>query len=144
VPAPAWADENYRKFWQFGLAGFHDFCCALGLEDLDRRMDKEIQMKAASGQEDHKREYTTPAYVQAWFLKRSRDNWKRKYMQVKGGDKRLQNRVRDVTKSREQWREQSKEWQQRLQELEAENAALQQQLAALKKDGQRAATGRLR
>jgi len=98
-------------------------------------------MKAASGQEDHKREYTTPAYVQAWFLRRSRDNWKRKYMRAKTDGKRLQNRVHDVTKSREQWREQYK---QRVQELEAENAALQQQLAALKKDGRLAATGPLR
>jgi cell division protein FtsB len=65
-------------------------------------------------------------------------------MQVKTGGKRLQNRVHDVTKSREQWREQSKEYKQRVQELEAENAALQQQLAALKKDGRLAATGPLR
>lgn len=101
-------------------------------------------MNAASGQEGRKTKYTTPAYVQAWFLQRSRDNWKRKYLEVKADEKRLQNRVRDVTKSREQWREDSKEWQQRVQELASENAALQEQLAALKKDGQRAATGRLR
>ena len=101
-------------------------------------------MKAASGQEDQKQEYTTPAYVQAWFLKRSRDNWKRKYVQVKSDEKRLQNRVHDVTKSREEWRDEAKECKQRVQELETENAALREQLAALKKDRQRAATGPLR
>ena len=106
-------------------------------------MDKEIQMNAASGPDDRKAPFTTPARVQAWFLKRSRDNWKRKYMQKKADEKRLQNRVHDVTESRQQWRDESKEWKQRVQELEAANTALQEQLAALKKDGLRAATGRL-
>jgi hypothetical protein len=134
-PGRGWADENQVRFWHFGLAHFHEICCALRLEDLDKGMDKEIQVNAASGQEGRRTKYTTPAYVQAWFLERSRNNWKRKYMQVKADEKRLQNRVRDVTKSREQWREESKESQQRVQELEAENAALREQLAALKKAG---------
>jgi peptidoglycan hydrolase CwlO-like protein len=107
-------------------------------------MDKEIQMNDPSRQEDGKSKFTTPSYVQAWFLKRSRDNWKRKYMQVKTEQKRLQNRVNDVSKSREEWREESKEHKQRLQELEAENAALREQLAALKKDGLLGTTGDLR
>ena len=95
----------------------------------------------ASGQDGHKAEYTTPARVQAWFLHRSRENWKKKYMQLKSDAKRLQNRVNDVSKSREQWREETKELSQRVQELEAESAALQEQLAALKKDGRLRATG---
>lgn len=107
-------------------------------------MDKEIQMNSTSDQEDRKPQYTTPAYVQAWFLKRSRDNWKRKYMDLKADEKRLRNRVHDVSKSREEWREETKQWKQRVQDLEAQNAALQQQLAALKKDGPLAATGSLR
>lgn len=89
----------------------------------------------APGQEGPKAAYTTPHRVQAWFLLRSRQNWKRKYGQLKVDAKRLQNRVNDVTKSREQWREESKELTQRVQELTAQNAALQEQLAALKKDG---------
>jgi uncharacterized protein YlxW (UPF0749 family) len=87
------------------------------------------------GQEDQKPAYTTPPRVQAWFLHRSRENWKKKYMEVKADAKRLQNRVNDVTKSREQWREEYKHLTERVQELEAKNAALQEQLAALKKDG---------
>jgi SMC interacting uncharacterized protein involved in chromosome segregation len=79
--------------------------------------------------------------VQAWFLRRSRENWKRKYMDLKRDAKRLQNRVNDVSKSREQWRDESKHLSQRIQELGAENAALQEQLAALKKDGLLRATG---
>jgi hypothetical protein len=51
-----------------------------------------------------RREYKTPRWVQVWFLRRSRDNWKKKYMALKAEAKRLQNRVNDVTKSRERWR----------------------------------------
>jgi SMC interacting uncharacterized protein involved in chromosome segregation len=96
---------------------------------------------SATGQEDKKVEYTTPRWVQAWFLQRSRDNWKRKYMRLKTDAKRLQNRVNDATKSREKWRNDTKQLEQRVHELEAENTALQEQLAALKKDGTRAGTG---
>ena len=95
----------------------------------------------ASGQDDHKTDYTTPPRVQAWFLKRSRDNWKKKYMELKADAKRMHNRVNDVSKSREQWREETKQLTQRIQEVEAENAALREQLAALKKDGPLSATG---
>jgi hypothetical protein len=48
--------------------------------------------------------YKTPRWVQVWFLRRSRDNWKKKYMALKAESKRLQNRVNDVTKSRQRWR----------------------------------------
>ena len=95
----------------------------------------------ASGHDDPKPEYTTPPRVQAWFLHRSRENWKKKYMEQKSETKRLQNRVNDVSKSREHWRDETKQVGQRVQELEAENAALQKQLAALKKDGLLRATG---
>ena len=95
----------------------------------------------AAGQDDRKAKYTTPARVQAWFLQRSRENWKKKYMHLKTDAKRLQNRVNDVSKSREHWRDETKELTQRVQELEAANAALQEQLAALKKDGQLSSAG---
>lgn len=79
--------------------------------------------------------YTTSHRVQAWFLGRSRQRWKEKYRELKAEAKRLQNRVADVTKSREKWRAQAEETGRRLEELEAQNAVLQQQAAALKKDG---------
>ena len=81
----------------------------------------------AIGQDGGKRRYSTPSWVQAWFLGRSRDNWKAKYKELKAQSRRLQNRVNDVTRSRERWRG-------RVGELEAENAALREQ-AALKKSG---------
>lgn len=91
----------------------------------------------AACQEDCKvrKKYSTPRWVQAWFLGRSRDRWKQKYKNLKADAKRLQNRVADVTKSREKWRDQVEQLAQRVQELEAENAALQEQAVALKKNG---------
>jgi len=95
----------------------------------------------AVGHDEPKTGYTTPHRVQAWFLQRSRDNWKKKYMELKSDAKRLQNRVNDVTKSREHWRDETRQRAQRIQELEAENAALHEQLAALKKEGRLPAVG---
>jgi|ERR1700733_13980775 SMC interacting uncharacterized protein involved in chromosome segregation len=79
--------------------------------------------------------YTTPRWVQVWFLGRSRDRWKQKYMDLKVDSKRWQNRVNDVTKSRAQWRQQAEQLRQQVRELTARNAALEEQAAALKKDG---------
>ena len=98
----------------------------------------------ASDPDDPKPEYTTSHRIQAWFLHRSRENWKKKYQLLKSDEKRLQNRVNDVTKSREHWRGQAEQSTQRIQELEAENAALLEQLAALKKDGQLSTVGSAR
>jgi hypothetical protein len=83
--------------------------------------------------EEGKVAYKTSHRIQAWFLGRSRERWKSKHKQLKVETKRLKNRVADVTKSREQWRARAAELAQRVQELEAQNAALQ--AAALKKDG---------
>lgn len=85
------------------------------------------------GGDKGKRRYVTPRWVQAWFLGRSRDNWKQKYAALKAESKRLKNRVNDVTKSREGWRR-------RVKELEAELATLREQVA-LKKSGRDAAGG---
>lgn len=95
-------------------------------------------------QEGNKVEYTTPRWVQVWFLRRSRDNWKKKYVSLKANAKRLQNRVNDVSKSREKWRGKSQTLEQRVRELEARNAILQEQLEALKKDGPRTGPGSVR
>jgi len=62
-------------------------------------------------------------------------------MQLKTDCKRLQNRVNDVSKSREEWRDETKGLERFVRELEAQNAALQEQLAAQKKDGPLAGVG---
>ena len=97
----------------------------------------------ASSHDDGKVEYKTPRWVQVWFLRRSRSNWKRKYMELKTDSKRLQNRVNDVGKSREKWRDETKELEKLVRKLQAENAALREQLAAEKKDGPFAGVGSL-
>jgi chromosome segregation ATPase len=79
-------------------------------------------------------EYTTPHRVQAWFLGRSRDLWKQKYMDLKTEARRLERRVADVGESREKWRTEAEELRRRVQELEVQTAALQEQAAAFKKD----------
>ena len=97
----------------------------------------------ASSHDDGKVEYKTPRWVQVWFLRRSRSNWTRKYMELKTDSKRLQNRVNDVGKSREKWRDETKELEKLVRKLQAENAALREQLAAEKKDGPFAGVGSL-
>ena len=79
-------------------------------------------------------QYKSPAWAQRWFLKRSRDNWKRKHMKLKADCKRMENRVNDVTKSRERWRQENKELRARVEELEQQIAVLQGQLASKKSD----------
>ena len=86
----------------------------------------------ASTEKTPKAEYTTPHRVQAWFLGRSRDGWKQKYMDLKANAVRLKRRVADVTKSREKWRDESEELRRRVQELEAQTVALHEQTAAFK------------
>lgn len=103
-------------------------------------MGKEMPV-GASSHDDNKVQYKTPRWVQVWFLRRSRDNWKRKYMELKTDSKRLQNRVNDVSKSREEWRDETRELERLVRELKAENAALREQLAAEKKDGPVAGVG---
>ena len=89
----------------------------------------------ASTEKAPKAKYTTSRRVQAWFLGRSRDLWKQKYMDLKAEAGRLQQRVDDVTKSREKWRDEAEESRRRVQELEVQTAALREQTAAFKKDG---------
>lgn len=81
------------------------------------------------------KKYTTSSRIQAWFLGRSRARWKRKYQELKLQARDLQNRVYDVTKSREKWRGQVQQLSRRVQELEAQNAVLREQAVASKKDG---------
>jgi len=87
----------------------------------------------AANLEQSEGKYKTSHRVQAWFLGRSRKRWKQKYKNLKVEAKRLQNRVADVNKSRQEWRQKTEQMSRRVQELEAQNAVLQEQIAALKK-----------
>jgi hypothetical protein len=74
--------------------------------------------------------YTTPKRVQAWFLGRSRDRWKKKYASLKARCKRLGQRVADVCTSRARWRSEAEAARREAQELRNQNAALQAELGA--------------
>lgn len=95
----------------------------------------------AANLEQSKGTYKTSHRVQAWFLGKSRQRWKQKYKKLKVDNKRLKNRVADVTKSREKWRQQAEELSRQVQELQAKTAALQEQDAAKKKYGPPSAPG---
>jgi hypothetical protein len=90
-------------------------------------------MKSMVGQ-DGRKQYRTPRWVQVWFLRRSRDRWKHKYRQAKVELKRLQNRVNDVTRSRERWRAQAESLVPPLKDVAVEESAVPN-AAALKKGG---------
>lgn len=90
----------------------------------------------------HKRgEYSTPRWVQVWFLKRSRDSWKRKALARKGELKRWKNCAADVSKSRDRWRAEAERLRQQAKELEKDKVPLSHQSAAKKKDGPGALAG---
>jgi septal ring factor EnvC (AmiA/AmiB activator) len=66
----------------------------------------------------------------AWFFRKSRDGWKRKYQELKATLKGYKNRIADLTKSRQQWRLKAEQAGERLAALEAEVADLRAQVAA--------------
>jgi chromosome segregation ATPase len=63
-----------------------------------------------------------------YFLKKSRDNWKRKLQDLRGELKLLKNRVADLTRSREHWRRLAEQTQTQLAEEQAKNAELRQRV----------------
>ena len=86
-----------------------------------------------SNQAERRPEYKSPKRVQVWFLFKSRCRLRRKYRRLKAEQKRLRNRVHEVTRSRQKWRQDAERLGQQAQRLEAENALLRDQLHRLKK-----------
>ena len=64
------------------------------------------------------RTFKSPARKLIRFFERSRDNWKRKYMELKRKLKKLSNQVRAVEKSRDHWKEVAHQERQRFDQLE--------------------------
>lgn len=77
--------------------------------------------------------YKSPPHAQVWFLERSRRTWKAKYVALKAEQKRFQNRAADSCRARDAWRVRAETAEQRVRDLEADNAALQEQVAASQK-----------
>jgi chromosome segregation ATPase len=72
--------------------------------------------------------YKSPKHAQVWFLRRSRDLWKRKYQSLKAQAKRLQNQTNAVTNSRQEWRDRAEDAEHRLAQLQRQYAQLQASL----------------
>lgn len=72
--------------------------------------------------------FTSPMRVLARFFKRSRDQWKRKCMDVKRQIKGLKNQIYQLHKSRQSWKEQALT---RAKEIEALQAEVEQLKARL-------------
>jgi septal ring factor EnvC (AmiA/AmiB activator) len=68
--------------------------------------------------------YSSPWRALAWSFHKSRENWKRKYAEVKREVKRSRDQARDLRQSRERWKEKASA-------LETENESLEQMLAEL-------------
>ena len=73
-------------------------------------------------------EFRSPVRVLAASFLKSRDNWKRKCMDVKTELKRFKVRVSDVAKSRDAWKDKAETRQRELEALQAEVQELQDQL----------------
>ena len=89
------------------------------------------------------KDYKSRPGALAWFFRKSRDGWKRKYRDLKVTVKGLKNRLADLTESRQQWRAKAEQAGQRLGALEAENAELRARMAAAE-DKKKRATGPVR
>jgi hypothetical protein len=76
------------------------------------------------------KDYKSRPGALAWFFRKSRDRGKRKYQDLKATLKRSQNRIADLTKSRQHWRLKAEQADERRAALEAEIADLRAQVAA--------------
>jgi septal ring factor EnvC (AmiA/AmiB activator) len=68
--------------------------------------------------------YSSPWRALAWSFHKSRENWKRKYAEVKQEVKRTRDQARDLRQSRKHWKEKANA-------LDAEKKSLEQMLAEL-------------
>ena len=84
----------------------------------------------ASTQDPTPKDYQSRPGALAWFFRKSRDGWKRKYQELKATLKSYKNHIADLTKSRQQWRLKAEQAGERLTALEAEVADLRAQVAA--------------
>jgi hypothetical protein len=76
------------------------------------------------------KDYKSRPGALAWFFRKSRDRWKRKYQDLKATLKGYKNRIADLTRSRQLWRLKAEQAGERLVALEAEVTDLRAQAAA--------------
>ena len=79
--------------------------------------------------------YKSPKRILVRFFRRSRDAWKRKYLELKKEHKRLQNQVADVRRSREQWRQEAEAAAEESARLQQAVTEMESQLETAEKKG---------
>jgi chromosome segregation ATPase len=85
-------------------------------------------MDAVVNAKNDQSSYRSPRRVLVDWFRKSRDNWRQKYAELKGEIKRFKNRVYDLEKSRDRWKEQAAAHQQQLDALQAEVERLKAQV----------------
>lgn len=90
-------------------------------------MDDDSELTVAPARDGYK---SRPGAL-IWFFRKSRDNWKRKYRDLKATVKGYHNRIADLTKSRDRWRIEAERAAERFSASEAENATLRARIAAV-------------
>ncbi len=86
-------------------------------------------VETAQPQQRTTKDYKSPPHALIWFFRKSRDLWKNKSKELRGKLKQFENRVADVTKSREQWKLKAEQANDQLTVLKAENDSLRAQIA---------------
>jgi predicted nucleic acid-binding Zn-ribbon protein len=89
-------------------------------------MDATAELTETPARED----YTSRPGALIWFLRKSRDRWKRKHQDLKATVKGFKNQIAAVTKSREQWRLKAEQAGEQASALESEVRELRAQAAA--------------
>jgi hypothetical protein len=125
-----WADENSHFLGAFPVDHGNRSCCAVyrfGRIVPFRGRRTRMGGPTGTSQHDKPSAYTTSKQVQAWFLGRSRDLWKKKYAELKVESKRLKQHVADACRSRADWRDKAEAAQREVQALQLQIAELQAQ-----------------
>jgi chromosome segregation ATPase len=100
-------------------------------QGIDARRE---EMNVAVGGKEEVSAYRSPTRVLADWFRKSRDNWKQKYMDLQAELKRFKVRAYDLEKSREHWKEQAVAHQQQIAALQAQVEQLQAQVSEVEAD----------
>jgi chromosome segregation ATPase len=96
-----------------------------------------MDVSTGTDQQHKSSAYRTSKRVQAWFLGRSRDLWKKKYAELKVESKRLRQQVTDVCRSRTDWRGKVEAALQEAEKLRVQLAELQDRLDTLPEEAKK-------
>lgn len=91
-------------------------------------------MDAVVNSKDDRSSYRSPHRVLADWFRKSRNRWRQKYADLKAEIKRFKNRVYDLEKSRDRWKEHASVHRQHLDALQAEVERLKAQLLDVEMD----------